>query len=143
MKNEKQIFEKIEERGFKVGAISPMNAQNRLKNPSYFLPDPWTDTQSDVSSFSKRISLMLKQTVNDNSSGRLTINSILTIIEIVCKTLHYSNTFDTFIFFKEKITKFFIYFFKCWSTYSASLSIQHKTYQRLTKKSKMVYKPFN
>jgi len=91
--NEKQIFEKIEERGFKVGAISPMNAENRLKNPSYFLPDPWTDTKSDVSSFSRRLSLMLKQTINDNSSGRLTINSILTIIEIVFKTLNYKNTF--------------------------------------------------
>jgi len=90
--NEKQIFEKIEERGFKVGAISPMNAENRLKNPSYFLPDPWTDTNSDVSSFSKRMSLMLKQVINDNSSGRLSINSILTIIEIICKTLHYKNT---------------------------------------------------
>ena len=90
--NEKQIFEKIEERGFKVGAISPMNTENRLKSPSYFLPDPWTDTHSDVSSFSKRLSLMLKQTINDNSSGKLSIHSILTITEIICKTLHYKNT---------------------------------------------------
>jgi hypothetical protein len=36
---------------------------------------------------------MLKQTINDNSSGRLTFNSILTIIEIICKTLHHKNTF--------------------------------------------------
>ena len=50
--NKKQIFEKIEDRGFKVGAISPMNAENRLKNPSYFVPDPWTDTHSDNSDFS-------------------------------------------------------------------------------------------
>jgi hypothetical protein len=35
---------------------------------------------------------MLKQTINDNASGRLSINSILTIIEIICKTLHYKNT---------------------------------------------------
>ena len=47
--NEKQIFEKIESKGFKVGAISPMNAENRLKNPSYFIPDPWTNTHSDSS----------------------------------------------------------------------------------------------
>jgi hypothetical protein len=91
-KNEKQIFEKIEDRGYKVGAISPMNAENRLKNPSYFVPDPWTDTHSDNSSFSKRLSLMLKQTINDNASGKLSISSILTIIDIICKTLHYKNT---------------------------------------------------
>ena len=90
--NEKQIFETIENKGFKVGAISPMNTENRLKNPSYFLPDPWTETYSDGSNFSKRLSLMLKQTINDNSSGSLSINSILTIIEIIFKTLHYRKT---------------------------------------------------
>ena len=90
--NEKQIFETIENRGFKVGAISPMNAENRLKNPAYFLPDPWTETHSDGSSFSKRLSLMLKQTINDNASGSLSIKSILTIIEIIYKTLDYRKT---------------------------------------------------
>ncbi len=90
--NEKQIFEKIEDRGFKVGAISPMNTENRLKNPSYFVPDPWTDTHSDSSSFSKRLSLMLKQTINDNASGSMSINSIITIMEVICRTLHYKNT---------------------------------------------------
>lgn len=88
----KQFFEKIEDRGFKVGAISPMNTDNRLKNPSYFVPDPWTDTHSDNSRFSRRLTLMLKQTINDNASGRLSISSILTIIEIICRTLHYKNT---------------------------------------------------
>ena len=90
--NEKQIFEIIEDRGFKVGAISPMNAENRLKNPSYFVPDPWTDTHSDNSSYSKRLSMMLKQTVNDNASGSLSFNSILTILETIFRTLHYKNT---------------------------------------------------
>ena len=86
--NQKQIFEKIEERGFKVGAISPMNTDNRLNNPSYFIPDPWTDTHSDHSSFSKRLSLMLKQTVNDNSLGRLSLNSVLTVLEVIFRTLN-------------------------------------------------------
>ena len=36
---QKQIFEIIEEKGFTVGAISPMNAENRLKQ-IYFIPDP-------------------------------------------------------------------------------------------------------
>jgi hypothetical protein len=89
---EKQIFEIIEDRGYKVGAISPMNAENRLKNPTYFISDPWTNTNSDASDFSKRLSSMLKQTVNDNSTGSLSLNSVLTIIEIIFKTLHYKNT---------------------------------------------------
>ena len=90
---QKQIFEKIEERGFKVGAVSPMNADNRLNNPSYFIADPWTDTHSDNSSFSKRLSSMLKQTVNDNSSGNLSLNSILTILEVILKTFSLKKTF--------------------------------------------------
>ena len=90
--NEKQIFEKIENRGFTVGAISPMNTENRLNNPSYFLPDPWTETHSDSSRFSKRLSSMLKQAINDNASGKLSINSILTIFEIIYKTLDYKAT---------------------------------------------------
>lgn len=89
---EKQIFELIENRGFKVGAISPMNTENRLKKPAYFISDPWTNTFSDNSNFSIRISNMLKQTVNDNASGRISFNSIMTIIEIIFKTFHYKRT---------------------------------------------------
>ena len=90
--SKRQIFEIIEDKGFKVGAISPMNADNRLKNPAYFISDPWTDTHADNSSFSKRLSKMLKQTVNDNASGTLSFNSVLTILEIIFKTLHYKKT---------------------------------------------------
>tara|TARA_Y100000389_G_scaffold205060_1_gene262578 strand:- start:1500 stop:2813 length:1314 start_codon:yes stop_codon:yes gene_type:complete len=90
--SKRQIFEIIEDKGFKVGAISPMNAENRLKDPAYFISDPWTNTNSDKSSFSKRLSMMLKQTVNDNASGILAFKSVLTIVEIVFKTLHYKKT---------------------------------------------------
>ncbi len=89
---EKQIFEIIEEKGFKVGAISPMNADNRLKSPAYFISDPWTNTHSDNSGFSKRLSMMLKQSVNDNASGSLSFKSVITILEIFFKTLHYKKT---------------------------------------------------
>ena len=89
---QKQIFEMIEAKGFKVGAISPMNAENRLKNPTYFIPDPWTITKPDNSGFSKRISLMLKQSVNENASNKLSFNSIITIFEIIFRTLNYRQT---------------------------------------------------
>ena len=90
--NQKQIFETIEEKGYQVGAISPMNAENRLKKPSYFIPDPWTDTDSDDSKFSKKITALLKQTVNDNSSGKISLRSFFTIFQIIFKTLNYKNT---------------------------------------------------
>lgn len=39
-----QIWEVLERQGVTVGAISPMNASNRCKNPPFFMPDPWTST---------------------------------------------------------------------------------------------------
>lgn len=89
---EKQIFEIIEKRGFKVGAVSPMNTENRLKEPAYFISDPWTNTRSDNSKFSKKISLMLKQTVNDNAIRGISINSFITILEVIFKTFQFKKT---------------------------------------------------
>ncbi len=78
--NEKQFFEQVEEAGFKVGAISPMNATNKLNKPSYFIPDPWTQTESDKSFMSKIISKSIAQSVNDNSQSKLTIKTIISLI---------------------------------------------------------------
>ena len=72
---EDQIFELIENRGYKVGAISPMNARNALKDPSYFIPDPWTKTKSDNSKWSRMLSSAITQVVNDNSKAKLTLKS--------------------------------------------------------------------
>ena len=73
---DKQIFEDIESAGFRVGAISPMNATNRLKNPAYFIPDPWTKTLPDDSFLSKVITNIIVQAVNDNSKSKLSIKTI-------------------------------------------------------------------
>ena len=71
-----QIFEEIESQGKKVGAISPFNADNRLKDPSFFIPDPWTKTKVSGNFMIKSIYSAVHQTVNDNSSGKLKIKSI-------------------------------------------------------------------
>src|SRR5881275_2833824 len=39
-----QIFERLEKQGLRIGCIAVMNAENRLDDPAYFIPDPWTDT---------------------------------------------------------------------------------------------------
>ena len=44
---DQNIFEIIEKKGFKFGLVSAMNIFNNLKNPDYFIPDPWTETRSD------------------------------------------------------------------------------------------------
>ncbi len=75
----KQFFEQVEEAGYTVGAVSPMNTSNNLKNPAYFIPDPWTQTPSDKSFFSKSITEAIHQAVNDNSQSRLTLKTIFNL----------------------------------------------------------------
>ena len=56
-----QIYEVIEKKGYKVGAISPMNVKNKPKNPAFFIPDPWTNTTPDNNFWSKNIYTAIKQ----------------------------------------------------------------------------------
>lgn len=77
-----QIFELVENNGFDVGVVSGMNVKNSLKKPSYFIPDPWTDTKTDGTFFSKLLKSVLAQTVNDNSESRITAKSFFSILLI-------------------------------------------------------------
>ena len=45
--NNKTIFNELEANGKSVGAISAINLKNDLKNPQFFIPDPWTNTPPD------------------------------------------------------------------------------------------------
>jgi hypothetical protein len=74
-----QIFEQLEQAGHKVGAISAMNAENRLKNPAYFIPDPWTQTSADSSWWSRSLGQAVSQAVNDNAQARITLKSALLV----------------------------------------------------------------
>jgi hypothetical protein len=74
-----QIFEDLEALGLSVGAISPMNAANRLRKPAYFIPDPWTQTQPDDSAVARRLTRAVSQVVNDNAKARISVESALTL----------------------------------------------------------------
>jgi hypothetical protein len=76
----RQIFEQLEDAGYKVGAISAMNAENRLKDPAYFIPDPWTQTQADSSWWSQSLGQAVSQAVNDNAKARITSKSVLQVV---------------------------------------------------------------
>lgn len=74
-----QIFEELEDLGFSVGAVSPFNADNRLKNPAYFIPDPWTKTKFSGGKIVKSIYIAIHQAVNDNASEKIGIKSLISI----------------------------------------------------------------
>ena len=62
-----QIFEVLEESGLSIGAISPFNADNRLKKSSFFVPDPWTQTEPSGSFLLKKLSKTISRFVNSNA----------------------------------------------------------------------------
>ena len=68
-----QIFEIVESKGYSVGCISPMNTLNKLKEPKYFIPDPWTVTKTDKTFWSRNISKAINQAVNDNSNKKIKV----------------------------------------------------------------------
>lgn len=72
-----QIWDELEKRGVSVGAISPMNAANRLSEPAFFVPDPWTATRTDGPWIVRLLAGAVAQAVNDNAKSRLTFASAL------------------------------------------------------------------
>lgn len=70
-----QVWRVLEDNGVTVGAVSPMNAENDLEDPAYFIPDPWTNTSVSGSYTSKVLYDSLKKAVNANAGGRVGLRS--------------------------------------------------------------------
>ena len=75
-----QIWEELEAAGLKVGAVSPMNAKYRLRDPAFFIPDPWTDTGVHAGKIETRFFQAIRQAVNDNAAGGLGKKSIMDFV---------------------------------------------------------------
>jgi hypothetical protein len=84
-----QIWEHLEQRGLRVGAISPMNAKNRTHSAAFFVPDPWTPTTVSAGSLLTRVYRAVSQAVNDNAQGRLTLSGATWLL---AGTLRYART---------------------------------------------------
>jgi hypothetical protein len=100
-----QIFEQLEQAGYKVGAISAMNAENRLKNPAYFIPDPWTQTPADSSWWSRSLGQAVSQAVNDNTQSRITLKSALQVflgLLRFARVVHYKKYLSLILASRQK-----------------------------------------
>jgi len=71
-----QIWEFLEARGLRVGALGPMNAANRLRDPAFFVPDFWTQTAISAPRALARLHAAVSQLVSDNAQARLTPGSM-------------------------------------------------------------------
>lgn len=103
--NKKQYYEEIESLGYKVGAISPMNTVNRLKSPSYFIPDPWTKTKTDKSSTSELINTVLKSTVNSNAQNKIGLKNYFYILFLLFKFARLKNLSLYFKYFFSSVSQ--------------------------------------
>jgi hypothetical protein len=74
-----QIWEQLEARGLKVGAVSPMNAKYRLQQPAFFYPDPWTQTDVVAPPVFRRLHAAIAEAVNNNASARLGVKSAVNL----------------------------------------------------------------
>lgn len=74
-----QIFESLESKGLKIGAVSPFNARNELKSPAFFIPDPWTKTKVSGNWIIKALYQAIHQSVNDNANGKLSLKSLISL----------------------------------------------------------------
>ena len=74
-----------------------MNVINKNANFEYFIPDPWTETQPSNNFWCKVLSKAIKQTVNDNSLGKIELKSYL-IILLAC--IRFIKPYKYFLFLK-------------------------------------------
>ena len=93
---DEQIYEKIEKLGYKVGAICPMNTVNRLKNPAFFISDPWTKTIGDKNYFNNLISRCLSEVINNNSQKKNGLLNYLIIILSIIKFVRFKKYLNLF-----------------------------------------------
>lgn len=103
-----QIYEKVENKGYSVAAISPFNADNRLKNPCFFVSDPWTNTEQSGTTLLKALGEAVSQAVNDNASGKLSFKSVMALMLGLIKYPRFSSYpeyFKRIIEIKKKGTK--------------------------------------
>ena len=74
-----QLFEELESKGINVGTVSPFNADNRLKSPAFFVPDPWTVTKLSGSRLVEKVYKSIRQLVNDNAQSKVSLSSLLNL----------------------------------------------------------------
>ena len=75
-----QIWEVLERKGLTVGAVCPINAENRLRSPAFFLPDPWTATKVSGDKTLERLHRAIVEAVGTNAEGRISMRSAFALL---------------------------------------------------------------
>lgn len=62
-----------------------MNAENNLLNPGYFIPEPWILIDTDCRFWSKKLTKVIHQVVNDHSQRKITFSSLFFLIAALAR----------------------------------------------------------
>jgi hypothetical protein len=103
-KNLTQLWNVAEEKGLSVGAISPFNARNDLKNPLFFVPDPWTKTPVAGTQLLKDLSAAASNAVNENANNEVGKSSLFTILKSFLAYVPFTRWFS-YLPLAVKVTK--------------------------------------
>ena len=78
--NHQQIWEWLESYGLTVGAVSPMNANNKTRAAAFFVPDPWTATAVTGGNTLKALAAAISEAVNENATSRFSAGSAIALL---------------------------------------------------------------
>lgn len=76
-----QVWERLERQGVRVGAVSPMNARCRVSAPSFFVPDPWTQTDVVGPEPLRRLHGAIREMVNENATSGASKSAVARVLE--------------------------------------------------------------
>ena len=106
-KDNNQIFEIIEKKGYSVGSILPMNCSNKLQKTNYFLPDPWTQTHPNKNFWTEMMAEVFAEIVNNNSNNKISLKNYLKLLLIFFKFSKFKNILIYIkLIFQSKINKY-------------------------------------
>ena len=123
----KTFFEKFKNKN--LGFFAPMNL-DYIENSKIFIPDPWTQTNSDNSYNSKCVTKTIKHLINNNSELEVKLSDIFGIFYLIGvpkSFFEYSLLFKTVIsFIKKDRVKLATYFDSIFLNYSIKRSLKEK-----------------
>ena len=99
-KSIKQIPDDLCDAGVKVGSLGAMGIEKRGCEYSFFVPDPWARNCSLGNYWLSKINSVLKQVVADNSSGKITLRSVASLLQIYFRFAqfkHYTKYISLFV----------------------------------------------
>jgi hypothetical protein len=86
-----QIWERLARQGYRVGAVSPMNAKCNREDFDFFVPDPWTQTGVVASASLRRLYRAICEMVNQNATSKVSAAALVALLEGMIRHSRPSN----------------------------------------------------